>query len=1055
MKRLGRRAGSGACVEQRFVLCGAYEWYALWEGALAGGRMEWIGGALGGEAGQPRRAAGEAGGGAAAGMIKERDELIESMRQQMQMLKEEMRRKDEEAQRQEADAKERLQLASSRAKEVMRTHLQQFQAERVELQAQIERMQNEVQQQQAGGAPNTDEYVGSADAECTKCAELAAEQSRLQEQLQSLQAQVHEARESAVEDARHQAEHQALDKENDDKAQVAERERVASEQWSRERAKLLADLEQKTAECSQIAEELYQCKAQLQSMVEKADETSTSHARQVAELRSCVASLREEHDKINRRGENNDEDQTRDTHDIREMSAELEATKAARDAAMRQLEQERDRAEKNKAGDVIAITSMEATVAEQAHQISALRSEVDKKAEESGQARAELESIQAAMSVLQRKADEEKEAKRAVELDKRDETALNEAQKERDDAQELVEELALQLEAKSTELDRVSAELQQRSGKEFTAPGNAPPAAAAVADESLVNELLEQVSLAEEREKAFKKRLEVAEEETFALQKKVLELEDSLRQAEQGLEAANAAATAAPAAGPAVPAAPLSAASLPSNDTMVGRIKELEAALVEKEKESNKVKEKARQFLKELNQEKRELELKLKSETERMQAERDAREREHADALQRAEQESRDARVGARQLEGALTLVREKDERIGDLQRALDDSLRNVDALRSQLTGLEAEFEAYRSRAGSTLQQRTEQLKAARAETERLTVSLRVRAEEAERGRDELLARLDASSDVEAALVGKDRAIADLHVQIRQAHEERLSAELAASENISELTRQLEAVQSDLNALRSQGQDAEVRNGQLLLKVELAERGRADAIEQLEQLREQWQLEERGLRSRMKVLEEQITSMRNEARKARSAQSAVDRVAAAAQKAYNHDSAVTKRSGGTGEDSPFGRASAGGQLSQGSQSPFLKSLGMELNPAELENHDEVLSRLRAEALQTRSEANATKQELDRVVEELSRLRKEFNAVEGRLAAAQTLKDGVPYEFLKNVVLRFLETDDLNTLLPVMGTVLSFTPDEITSVKESRAARAKKRSSLMGRSWYQT
>jgi hypothetical protein len=49
--------------------------------------------------------------------------------------------------------------------------------------------------------------------------------------------------------------------------------------------------------------------------------------------------------------------------------------------------------------------------------------------------------------------------------------------------------------------------------------------------------------------------------------------------------------------------------------------------------------------------------------------------------------------------------------------------------------------------------------------------------------------------------------------------------------------------------------------------------------------------------------------------------------------------------------------------------------------------------------------------------------------------------GINLTYLKNVIIKFMETDEIESLLPVIAKILMFTPEEIKSIKDKRAQRS--------------
>jgi len=70
-------------------------------------------------------------------------------------------------------------------------------------------------------------------------------------------------------------------------------------------------------------------------------------------------------------------------------------------------------------------------------------------------------------------------------------------------------------------------------------------------------------------------------------------------------------------------------------------------------------------------------------------------------------------------------------------------------------------------------------------------------------------------------------------------------------------------------------------------------------------------------------------------------------------------------------------------------------------------------------------------------EQLEFMKKEWRELNEKYQAAQKLKEDITFEYLRNVILRFLQTDDLDTLLPVISRILQFSDEQIEEILEKR------------------
>lgn len=76
-------------------------------------------------------------------------------------------------------------------------------------------------------------------------------------------------------------------------------------------------------------------------------------------------------------------------------------------------------------------------------------------------------------------------------------------------------------------------------------------------------------------------------------------------------------------------------------------------------------------------------------------------------------------------------------------------------------------------------------------------------------------------------------------------------------------------------------------------------------------------------------------------------------------------------------------------------------------------------------------------------EQMVLLKTEIRDFEAREERSSRLSDTTQYDYLKNVIVRFLETDDLSALLPVLANVLAISPPEIERIKSRRSPKTQK------------
>jgi len=445
-----------------------------------------------------------------------------------------------------------------------------------------------------------------------------------------------------------------------------------------------------------------------------------------------------------------------------------------------------------------------------------------------------------------------------------------------------------------------------------------------------------------------------------------------------------------------------------------GKIQELEGQVASRQAEILKVREKAKSYLWEINAEN----AKLKKKLEEEQASGLALSQEYEAKLQHALSiqtgVEKKAIQASEELEGSLGVIMECQTKISALEREIALERMKVDEANEKTLSIQSEFNSYKEKARMALSERDAAIAVSDSAVDRATRDLREKLMQAEAKVDEL-----------SALVPKlESEISSLTESLRAAQQEKESASSAAGLDREttaapldlvrfELDDRITELEKELTSTMARASDAEARSASLTVKLEILEKRRKEAEGQLaatEEARKALAVEHNR---KVADLEERL-------RKENASLKALRRTTTAVAMAF--DPSGGSESGMTRVPSISSANSTG------------QSVRVNFHPEV--SHEEITS-LKNELSRLRESTLDSQKEKEMHMEQSALLKRELRELEGKYLAVQTLNQGTNYEYLKNMIIRYLETDDLDTMLPVFAAVLSFTPEEVRKIREKR------------------
>lgn len=410
---------------------------------------------------------------------------------------------------------------------------------------------------------------------------------------------------------------------------------------------------------------------------------------------------------------------------------------------------------------------------------------------------------------------------------------------------------------------------------------------------------------------------------------------------------------------------------------------------------------------------------------------------EEADAIEKMEETMRAIRREAAQQQEALEL--------------------RARAAESELLALHNEFESYKERAKSAITATVTSSNSNDGDDNNGCVSSDVPSQD-------VSGLLGVNSENDALRT----RILSLEEQLKKAEYERESAikerntELQSVENaykarISELqvsaSIKYEGVVSELNSARRES-ESKIRS--LQQELQASQKSLSEANDKAEQL----QAENKELHERIETAEEEITNIKNSNNNNNSnilssSSSSLDdnindeTIENVGIKANNSKinlpetfENVSDMSTGVSEVpekvpttsiSPMTLdPTASAQQQQQQQQPLLYIASMQAQK------DGVISDLKKKVAYLESENKDLEELVQHHVMQESVLKDQIRRFDGEVAAAGS--GGVNVEYLKNIIVKYMETDEHERLIPVIAMLLKITPDEVKRINEMRRAR---------------
>lgn len=469
---------------------------------------------------------------------------------------------------------------------------------------------------------------------------------------------------------------------------------------------------------------------------------------------------------------------------------------------------------------------------------------------------------------------------------------------------------------------------------------------------------------------------------------------------------------------------------------LVVKVSELEKQVAAKQAEIGKVRDKARSYLKDLNAEKRETEAKMRSEMAQLTQSNTDNQNKVRAAKERSDELSKE-------LDACLGVITEKQSVIQSLNMTITQERTSVAEGKQRIEELNNEFALYKERACKALEERDAALGNAQSNVQAATVDLQRRIAELEGALESANTGAQlAKKSADALAAAQSRADeAETKLQVFKTEATTLSSSSIA--RIDALADEVENLKDELEESRAAVANAEGRHATALLRLEASERAlNAAEVRAEEAARQSTRTLDEHV-AKIKQLEESLA-------RAEGAAIAAQRTAAAAALAMT--STDDNRSG-----SPRANGNVGveGALNDSPDiiSPSTVPSPYETAPGVMENtedrssvtwspgrpapaatskemaaKDDQIAVLLSQIAELGSLLEEAQEEAGIRTDQAKLLKDEVRELEKKLVAAQKLHNGAPFDYMKSVLIRYIETGE-STLVPVLADVVGFSEEE--------------------------
>lgn len=492
------------------------------------------------------------------------------------------------------------------------------------------------------------------------------------------------------------------------------------------------------------------------------------------------------------------------------------------------------------------------------------------------------------------------------------------------------------------------------------------------------------------------------------------------------------------------------------------KIYEMDRVVEAKQAEIARLKERAKSYLRDITAEKNSMEEKNKAVVDDLKRQVEL-EKQNAKAVEERYENSN------KEVENCLGVIREKQKSIQMLKMNVSSSKKKEEDAKKETASVKTDFEKYKQRARLALQEKESDQKLTEDDIDKATSGVRSELEKSRKENYELRKKIDQLKAIELTIdelrerTERAEAVADL--LRKDATGASVATSSANVSQIDQLEEKIVRLEGELSNARAQTEDVKARYSTAKMRAESTERSLHDA-----------EVKARGAETKAKknieTLKERIKHLETSLKEAKGAAAAAQRTATAAAKALafssssdnDHDTTNDDTTGSKGllshnGDQTVANGFADVTFDVGTRPTLAVALedtsdrlglpsprttgaipdAVETSAgADAEAKEQQIAMLQAQLAELGVLYDEAQRESELRGEQMQMLKDEVKNLDAKLASADKLQNGAPFNYLRTIVVRYLETDDV-TLLPVICSVLSFSDDETKRIKSARGA----------------
>lgn len=486
------------------------------------------------------------------------------------------------------------------------------------------------------------------------------------------------------------------------------------------------------------------------------------------------------------------------------------------------------------------------------------------------------------------------------------------------------------------------------------------------------------------------------------------------------------------------------------------KVTELERLLAAKNAEIGKVREKARSYLKDMNSEKKEMEARLRGSMS-------ALERRLATEQASTDEAKQEAERTVQELDSCLTVIGEKQKSVQALNMALASERSATKAAHLEAEKTALEFDAYKERARLALEERDRELESASDSIDAATADLKEELREAVLDSQELRKALADSRQEEAKMSDAADRAAKAEASLELIRSDMSLAFSNSAGRVETLEEEAESLRKQLSASESACSNAESRVSTALVRLEVSER----ALHAAELAAKE---NARVAETTVGQLREQVLTLEKTVCEANASAAAAQRTAAVAARAmaytslddesnavsgsqlYNSPSIQSELASASSLPPPPASPAAAATSRAHSDGPYADSTSFyetgggsgtawkNDSAGDVASRDDQIAVLMSQISELGALLADVREEYACREQQVVLLKSEVRSLDSKLAAADKLSDGTPFELLRTTVLHYMRTGD-SKLLPVLAQVLGISEEEMMKVREAHSSAA--------------